>query len=519
MRRQYLGYVLACFAWILCLAALAGCNLSFRVGRQSKVATPLPTTAIPSPTGALIGRVESPTLTDSPTPASSPTPTPSSTPSPSATNTPSPTPVSPTPTLTPPGTATPQMRTYVVQPGDTLTDIAIRHGASVQALIEANHIANPDVIWAGATLIIPEARDDIVGLATPLIVVATARPSPAATTMAPVIIAQPVATPLATTPPTRAPGETMPLPPAVYLNPMTHEYQRLNNCAPVTIAMVLSYYGITTTQYDLAPILKGSNQDRNVRADEIADYLQSIGFGAQVRVNGDMELVRRLVANGIPVIVEQWLERPDDELTGHFRLVRGYDDGAGTMIANDSYLGPNLRLRYADFDRMWRAFNRTYIPIYRPEQEPLVRAIIGQDWDDNAMYRKSLDTARRETQEQNDLYAWFNQGDSYLGLGQTAEAIAAYERALSFPLPPRFLWYRYGPLEAYNRAGEYQKAIDLATRVLAAVPNLEEAHYYQGGAYEGLNRIAEAMQAYQKAAQANPRYQPAQQALRRLQAG
>jgi tetratricopeptide (TPR) repeat protein len=406
-----------------------------------------------------------------------------------------------------------------VQPGDTLTDIAIRHGVSMQALIEANHIANPDVIWAGATWVIPEAREDAFGLATPLIVMATARPSPAATATSSAIPTQPSATPMATAPPTRAPDGTMPLPPTAYLDPMTHEYQRMNNCAPVTIAMVLSYYGIATTQYDLAPVLKGSNQDRNVRADEIADYLQSIGLGARLRVNGDMELMRRLVANGIPVIVEQWLERPDDELTGHFRLVRGYDDGAKVMIVNDSYLGPNLRLRYANFDRLWRAFNRTYIPIYRPEQERLVREIIGQDWDDQAMYRRSLDTARRETQEQNDLYAWFNQGDSYLGWGQINEAIAAYERAFSFTLPPRFLWYRYGPLEAYNRAGEYQKAIDLTTRVLAAVPNLEEALYYRGVAYEGLNRIAEAIQSYQKAAQANPRFLPAQQALKRLQTG
>ncbi len=500
--------------WALCVMVLAGCNLSLRIGRQSEAITPLPTTAAPSPTEALIAKAEPPTPTNSPTSVPSPTPTPSSTPSPSATNTPS-----PTPTPTSPGTGTPRLRTYVVQPGDTLTDIAIRHGVSVQALVEANHITNPDVIWAGATLVIPETRGDIFGLATPLIVVATARPSSVATAMDSVIPTQPAATPPTTTPPARASGGTKPLPPTAYLDPMTHEYQRLNNCAPVTIAMVLSYYGITTTQYDLAPILKGSNQDRNVRADEIADYLQSVGLGAWLRVNGDMELVRQLVANGIPVVVEQWLERPDDELTGHFRLVRGYDNGAGVMIVNDSYLGPNLRLRYTDFDRMWRAFNRAYIPIYRPEQEPLVREIIGQDADDNAMYQRALDTARRETQEQNDLYAWFNQGDGYLGLGQTDEAIAAYERAFSFTLPPRFLWYRYGPLEAYNRAGEYQKAIDLAARVLAAVPNLEEALYYQGVAYEGLNRLNEAVQAYQKAVQANPRFLPAQQALKRLQAG
>ncbi|MCC7353552.1 MAG: tetratricopeptide repeat protein [Anaerolineae bacterium] len=519
MRRQYLRNVIVWFAWILCLMVLAGCNLSLRAGQQRSVTTLPPTTAIPSPTEALIASVETPTPTGSPTTVPSTTATPSSTPSPSATNTPRPTPVPPTPTPTAPRTGTPRVKTYVVQPGDTLTGIAIQHGVSMQALVEANNITNPDVVWAGVTLVIPEAGGDVFGLATPLVVVSTARPSSAAT-----VTAQAAATPLApppiaATPTVGAQGGTITLPPTVHLNPMTHDWQRLNNCAPVTVAMVLSYYGTTTTQAALAPILKGSNLDRNVRIDEIADYLQSVGLSAPVRFNGNIELMRRFVANGIPVIVEQWLERPDDALTGHFRLVRGYDDSAGALIVNDSYLGANLRFSYAEFDRMWRAFNRAYTPIYRPEQESLVREIVGEDWGDDAMYQSSLDMAQSEIEEKNDLYAWFNQGDSYLGLGQTKEAIAAYERALAFTLPPRFLWYRYGPLEAYNRAGEYQQAIDLAARVLAAVPNLEEAHYYQGVAYEGLNRRDEAVRAYQKAAQYNPNFTLARQALERLQAG
>lgn len=44
---------------------------------------------------------------------------------------------------------------YVVQPGDTLTSIALRHGTTVRALMDANNLANPDIIFVGQVLLIP----------------------------------------------------------------------------------------------------------------------------------------------------------------------------------------------------------------------------------------------------------------------------------------------------------------------------------------------------------------------------
>lgn len=44
---------------------------------------------------------------------------------------------------------------YVVQPGDTLWSIASRFGTSVQAIMQANGLANPNFIYVGLTLYIP----------------------------------------------------------------------------------------------------------------------------------------------------------------------------------------------------------------------------------------------------------------------------------------------------------------------------------------------------------------------------
>ncbi len=45
--------------------------------------------------------------------------------------------------------------TYVVRPGDTLNRIALKFGKTVYALQLANHLANPNFIFPGQTLIIP----------------------------------------------------------------------------------------------------------------------------------------------------------------------------------------------------------------------------------------------------------------------------------------------------------------------------------------------------------------------------
>jgi LysM repeat protein len=44
---------------------------------------------------------------------------------------------------------------YVVQPGETLTDIAARFGTTVEALATANRLANPSVIHYGYRLLVP----------------------------------------------------------------------------------------------------------------------------------------------------------------------------------------------------------------------------------------------------------------------------------------------------------------------------------------------------------------------------
>lgn len=296
---------------------------------------------------------------------------------------------------------------------------------------------------------------------------------------------------------------------------MSHEYQKLNNCGPVALAMTLSYYGIERTQFDIAPLVKGSEKDKNVSPEEMVAYLIKEGLKAKSRVNGDIEILMALVSNGIPVIVQQWLERPHDKvLVGHYRVVRGYDRRAETIIVNDPYKGAQLSFSFELFDERWRAFNRRYIPAYPPHQEAMVKAILGADWEHEAMYRRALAAVQREAEENTeDAYAWFNLGDDHLALGEYVEAAQAYERALQIGFPSHFLWYQYGPLEAYNALGEYEKTVALSAEVLAMVSDIEEIRYQRGLAYLGLGEKEKARAEFELALKYNPSFSRAKEAL------
>lgn len=57
-------------------------------------------------------------------------------------------------------------RTYVVQPGDTLTSIAARFGVTLESLMAINNITNPNYLQRGQVLIIPPTGGPVTGQRT-----------------------------------------------------------------------------------------------------------------------------------------------------------------------------------------------------------------------------------------------------------------------------------------------------------------------------------------------------------------
>ena len=84
-----------------------------------------------------------------------------------------------------------------------------------------------------------------------------------------------------------------------------HEYQLYNNCGPTTLAIDLSYWGWTGGQKTAAAILKPNQDDKNVSPRELYEYALTQGYDAYIRVNGDVDTLKRFLAAGYPVVVEK----------------------------------------------------------------------------------------------------------------------------------------------------------------------------------------------------------------------
>ena len=83
---------------------------------------------------------------------------------------------------------------YVVQRGDTLSSLAEDFGSTVEEIMAANGLTDPNAIQAGQTLIIPSLISSTLALETPGLPAATGQPTQ---TIAP---ATPTPTPTLSTP-------------------------------------------------------------------------------------------------------------------------------------------------------------------------------------------------------------------------------------------------------------------------------------------------------------------------------
>lgn len=327
---------------------------------------------------------------------------------------------------------------------------------------------------------------------TPIALDAVPSPAPTATAVAP------------------APTSLAPVAAQVALTGVKHAYQLWNNCGPVTIAMNLSYYGLNRDQREAATFLKPDQDDKNVSPAELVAYARSQGFDGTVRMGGTVELLQRLLSNGYPVIVEDWMEPEDRGGIGHYRLFTGYDADRGYFIAQDSYYGPDRQMPMLAFDSNWRVFNRKYIVIYRPEEAETVAVLLGEMAGDEAMLRHALAVAREEAKANpDDVFAWFNLGTTYTHLGEYTLAAEAFDEARRIGLPFRMLWYQEDPFKAYLEAGRHQDVIQLAEATVQSTGGHEESYYYQALAYQAQDREQEAITSLERALDDNPNYKPA----------
>ena len=366
---------------------------------------------------------------------------------------------------------------------------------------------------------------------------------------------QATATPKATkTGPTPKPTITStPVPSKVSLPGVVYvdQHGRWNYCGPANLTMALKFWDWSGDRDDVAKVVKPGSPDtkldfierglpdKNVMPYELVDFVntQTIEYRALFRYGGDMDLLKRLIAAGFPVVVEKGYYERDYtgkiDWLGHYLFTTGYDDARGGFIVQDAYIKPgkDLLSKYKDYQDGWRSFNYLFMVVYPADRESEVLNILGPWADEAWAANHALELANQEISKLtgNDLFfAYFNKGTSLVALNQYSDAAVSYDQAFSQyskwdttkgNRPFRMMWYQTGPYFAYYYSARYQDVINLANTTLTKTiskPTLEESLLWRGRAYYMIGDTNSAVKDYRAALQVHADWFPAVQALQEL---
>ena len=312
------------------------------------------------------------------------------------------------------------------------------------------------------------------------------------------------------------------LPQFIDLGSPAWEKQTPNNCGPATLSMYLNTHNWEGSQTDISDLLKPETGDRNVNVEELTHFVrtQAGWLNAEYRVGGDIELLKKFLAAGLPVMIEEgdlldegyWPN--DDRWAGHYLLLTGYDDAAQTFTAQDTFRSPDRSVPFQSVLANWQAFNYVYLLVFRADQTELVKSILGEHWDPDVNRQKTLEMAQSQTiDEPENAFTWFNLGSNLVYFERYQEAAQAYDTARQVGLPQRMLRYQFGPFFAYFFGGRNDDLLVLTDYALQRTPNSEETLLWRGwGKYRAGNTL-DAMNDFQSALEENPYYEDAKYAL------
>ena len=312
------------------------------------------------------------------------------------------------------------------------------------------------------------------------------------------------------------------IPERVVLSSPAYEKQDINNCGPATLSMYLKYYGWEGDQFTISDLIKPIPQDRNVNVEELDYYVRNYAGWLQTvyRVGGDIDLLKELVAAGIPVMIEEsftfeeYYWPNDDKWAGHYFLVTGYDDQLQAVVGQDSFYGADRWVDYGTLQRQWQSFNYVYTVVYLPTQEETVKNILGENWDRDKNRQFALEKAQQETKDDPDnVFAWFNLGSNQVYFGDYRDATLSFDRAREIGWPQRMLRYQFSPFMAYFHSLRNEDLMVLTDYALQRTPNSEEALLWKGWGLYRDGKTLEAMESFMQAFEERPGYEDALYAI------
>lgn len=330
-------------------------------------------------------------------------------------------------------------------------------------------------------------------------------------------------------------------------------YQSWNNSGAASLAMGLQYLGLDERydqdliqayirpepEYDFA--ISPRSEDKFAQPWELAEFVNKLGaqnWEAITRINGNLDVIKRLITNDIPVIIatgyvpsaSSAIEEYDStQWFGHYMLVVGYDDEAGEIYLYDPYRGNGEgrghAITYENFDADWRHMNRSFIALFTQKfstdvsYRHAMNQILG-DYGTRAnnipdQEQAAIEKAREEAENIDDIWAWLNLGEALANTENFEEAGTAFDQISEGFALDRILWYRQSILETYYQLQRYDELETLLDYAGFPAPEQEFIWYYHGRIKmsQGVDYYADAREDFIHALVISPNYLPAQKAL------
>ncbi len=336
--------------------------------------------------------------------------------------------------------------------------------------------------------------------------------------------------------PTQTPTLTpTPIPEQVSLIGVKYQTQKgfFNFCAPANLTMALSFWGWQGDVNEVGAFLKPYNEDKNVMPYEIANYVEEkTDLAIITRYGGTLELLKKLLAAGYPVLIEKGTFSRDItgkiSWMGHYNVLTGYDDAAQIFIVQDSLLSADYKISYDFLLSEWRGFNYIFQVIFPPNQQERVKSILGEYSDEMTSYQIAARIASDEAVSlsgNDQFHAWFNRGTSLQLLQDYIGSAAAYDQAFQLlPIlekdtrPWRIMWYETGPYFSYYFTGRYQDLVNLATTTIDAAtqPYFEESFYWRALGYAALGNLDAAREDFCTSLKYHPDFPPTLEQMQSL---
>ena len=304
--------------------------------------------------------------------------------------------------------------------------------------------------------------------------------------------------------PTPTPYALPAIPPQKILPTDYHIFQTFNNCGPAAFSMALRFYGITESQATLGQALRpyqvpsGDNDDKSVTLEEMAEKSKEYGFTPIHRPMGNPDLIKKFIANDMPVIARTWT-KPNEDI-GHYRVIKGYDETLGIFIQDDSLQNKNLEYSYSDFNEIWKKFNYEYLVLVPKDRVQIANAILGEYTDVKVAWQDAVKNSENQLRsDSNDIYARFNLSVALFNVGDYRRSVEEFEKVQNL-LPFRTLWYQIEPIQAYFELGNYDRVFEITNKVLNNYNRaFSELYILRGKIYQKQGKTALVRAEFEKA--------------------